>query len=164
MKETLLDVKERLRLQLNYIAGEDIHVMPDEDIPSSSRFPCIGLKDGDELWSHVGGTLNSAAPEGERGEFNKALEFEVFAFVQIFRDDGENIIGDGEDKGILEFAADITTKLNGHDLGDSYTAPVIIRRSEKSLVYVSKNEEEGEDEVYIQAKKIIFTCSKQVFA
>ena len=161
MIETLLNIRPVLVDGIECVADIDIHMMTNNELPKSSRFPAIGLKDGDEDWKLVGGTLNPADSVGQRGEFDKALIIKVFAFVQIF--DVEDIMtGEGESDGILELAANIITTLNGHDLGDTYTAPLVIRRSTASQTYVSRNEGDEVDEIFIQMKELTFTCSRQV--
>lgn len=157
MKETLQRIKRKLDSEIDYL--NEFHIMTDNTIPNIAGYPSVGLKDGDEDWTHVGGTMADGA------EFDKGMIVKVIVFQEIFRDDDSVITGDGRDKGILEIALDVITALNGWDFGDDeeeYSSPIVIRRSTESQTYASASDKGELDEVYIQKKELIFSTARQV--
>lgn len=157
MNDTLQRIEKRLNSEIDYL--NEFHIMSDNTIPTISGYPAVGLKDGDEEWTLVGGTI------GEGAEFDKGMIVKVIVFQEMVRDDDSIMTGDGRDKGILEIALNVITALNGWDFDEDegeYSSPIIIRRSMESQPYVSISDEDELDEVYIQKKELIFSTARQV--
>ena len=157
MNDTLQRIKRRIDSEVNYL--NEFHIMTDNTIPTIAGYPAVGLKDGDEEWDLVGGTLADGA------EFDKGMIVKIIVFQQMFRDDDSVITGDCKEKGILKIALDVITALNGWKFGDDeaeYSSPIIIRRSKESQTYASVSDEDELDEVYIQQKELIFSTARQV--
>jgi len=157
VNDTLQRIEKRLNSEIDYL--NEFHIMSDNTIPTISGYPAVGLKDGDEEWTLVGGTI------GEGAEFDKGMIVKVIVFQEMVRDDDSIMTGDGRDKGILEIALNVITALNGWDFDEDegeYSSPIIIRRSMESQPYVSISDEDELDEVYIQKKELIFSTARQV--
>ena len=149
MKEALLKIKTRLKTQVGYLADTS-YITTDGIISSITAFPAVGIKDGPSPRKHVGGVL------GAGGEFDKKITVKVTAFVEMLADDESAVMGDGIHRGILDVMEDITEALDGFDMGDGYTAPLISSGEEESQVLADEDEQ-----VYIQMQTATFTCSKQ---
>ena len=153
MRETLLKIQARLDNTLDYLPMKSateraIYILTSNEVPEITDYPAIGIKDGDENYDLEGGTMADGA------EFDQQMEVVVTAFVEMLRKE-EVIVGDGSGmKGILEVADDIKASLNGFDLGEGYTAPLILKRGKACQAMSS-------DTVSIWMKEMFFACSKQ---
>ena len=104
MKDILSALKTAIPAGMSAIKGA--HVVTDPDyLPPAVRFPCVGLKDADDLFSE-----GMAQTESEKGTI------QIYIYVQILKDEA-SIMGDGINKGVLELMKDLRTLLNWNNLG-----------------------------------------------
>ena len=99
MKNLLSALKTELSNNIDYLA--DIAIVSDEDmLPSGTRFPFIGLKDG-----------SIERVEGHSATLNERLSVSIVCYVQILKPEA-SIMGDGNNKGILDMMSDVHGVLN----------------------------------------------------
>jgi hypothetical protein len=135
MKALLQAIKSRLENQLNYI--KKVHYLVDEDLlPAATGFPCIGLKDGNISYEQY-------AAEG----IQKIItEVRVIVYQEILRPEAP-VMGYGNEKGVLEIAADVKAALDNYKTLGSITNIVFA-----DLISEEASETMGSEAVLIQKK------------
>jgi hypothetical protein len=137
MKALLEAIKTELNTNLTGL--RDIQVVPDEVIlPPGVRFPFIGLKDGP-----------IEREEGMSETLREVLTVSVIAYVEILKNEA-SIIGDGDNKGVLELVSDIHEVLDENLLSLTGMERAFCRREEASETLVS-----GENS-YVQKKTCVY--------
>lgn len=138
---TLLDaLKIELPYKISYLAG--IAIVIDEDaLPSDADFPFIGLKDG---------SIERA--EGVNETLTERLSVMIICYVQILKPEA-SIMGDGNNKGVLEMMSDVHTVLNENFLGFEGIDRAFCSMESASQTMLTMN-------MMIQKKKCIYTYDR----
>jgi len=103
MKSLLTAVKTQIKEEISYIRSSDIFVTEDERlIPEAVKFPAVGLKDGEILYTVVS---QGACEQTE-------LSVIIIAYTELRKPEA-SIMGDEStgQKGVLDIIADVKTAL-----------------------------------------------------
>jgi hypothetical protein len=103
MKALLTAIKTQLQTDLAYVRDKDFFITEDENlIPSSVKFPAVGLKDGPVVRT-----------EEVSGMMEYAMTVKIIAYIQLQKPEAA-IMGDAstDDKGILDMETDIHKSLD----------------------------------------------------
>jgi len=145
VKTLLTAIKSQLQDDLTYIRHSDIYVTEDERmIPEAVKFPAVGLKDGEVLY-----TIETGDQETDE------LYVKAIVYVQLQKPEAA-IMGDTATgkKGVLDIIADIKASLNDEKFSDTYEAAIPVSESESELL--------ADEETAIQMKSIMIRYSKVV--
>ena len=146
MKDLLTAIQAQLRTDLTYIRDSDIYITPHENyIPPHARFPCVGIKDGDE----------------ERDELSRGKVLEIkrtvilVVYVKLAKPESA-VMGDAvaDKKGVLDIVEDIHDALHGDDLDLSSISHVFCPAVKPSEMF-------GDDQEYIQKKVLAYEYTQE---
>jgi hypothetical protein len=105
MKSILEALKIAIRDGMPEIKG--VHIVPDPDmLPSAVRYPCVGLKDGDQTFS-----------EGMDQTETETGSVMIYIYQQILKEEA-SMMGDGSNKGVLDLMEDLRNLLNWNLMED----------------------------------------------
>lgn len=139
MKALLLDVKSQLQADLDYIRAGSIFITEDDySIPDYVKFPAVGLKDGEVIY-----TIETGDQETDE------LFVKAIAWVQLMKPEA-SIVGDDAtgQKGVLDIIADIKASLNDEKFSGKYEGAIPVSETESELIV------EPEKKTVLQRKSI----------
>ncbi len=106
MKKLLAKAQAVIREKLSYMRGVDVFITPHENfIPRGTKFPAMGIKDGDIKSDTLAG--------GEQSD--KMLAVKYIPYVKMYSGE-KSIMGDGSSKGILDVTQDLHDALDDNFL------------------------------------------------
>ena len=101
MKELITKIQTELRADVAYVRDSDVFVTEDADvIPQAVKFPAIGIKDGPVTRTELAG-----------GMWEVTLEVKIICWVQLAKP-AAAVMGDGDNKGVLDMGDDINASLD----------------------------------------------------
>ena len=143
MKSLLNAIKSELQTDLTYVRDSDIYVTEDEDlIPSSVKFPAVGLKDGDITYA-----IETANQESDE------LLVDIIAYEQLSKTEA-SIMGDAATgkKGVLDIIADVKTSLTSNMLNGIVDVAVPVSEGGSEFI--------GDENEAIQKKRLTMRYEK----
>ncbi len=145
MKELLSAIKTKLQTDIDYVRSKDFYITESEElIPSSVKFPAIGIKDGPIDRKELAG-----------GMIEIKLQVRIIVLVQLQKHEAA-IMGDASTgkKGVLEMAQDIHDSLDEDLLN-------IAGMIEAFSPAETESETTGDEELVLQRKIITYEYTKE---